>query len=188
MAHTGFKLTKIIEKLILCEHHRNYYSDCIRLNRIPKGLSGEPNLMLLLDNTNLKQECDKIVQNRTMDCMKKIVAKLRNRIQYLRREIHREKRHFFHENGHYEGKRLLNIINSEMDKLRDELDNGRKRKLKRDEGLTISRKKRSRRFHRKHKKNSSCRERRKARKAAITKSKMENIKNLSDIELPYLFG
>ena len=32
-------------------------------------------------------------------------------------------------------------------------------------------------------KNSSYRERRKARKAAITKSKMENIKNFSDIEL-----
>ena len=70
-----------------------------------------------------------------------------------------------------------------MDKLRDELDNRRKRKLKRDEDLTISRKKRSRRFHRKHKRNSSCRERRKARKAATTKSKMENIKTFSDIEL-----
>ena len=78
---------------------------------------------------------------------------------------------------------MLNIINSKIDKLRDELDNRRKRKLKRDEDLTISRKKRNRRFRRKHKKNSSCRERRKARKAAITKSKMENIKNFSDIEL-----
>ena len=70
-----------------------------------------------------------------------------------------------------------------MDKLRDELNNRRKQKLKRDEDLTISRKKRNRRFHRKHKKNSSCRERRKARKASIMKSKMENIKNFSDIEL-----
>ena len=70
-----------------------------------------------------------------------------------------------------------------MDKLRDELENRRKQKLKRDEDLTIGRKKRNRRFHRKQKKNSSCRERRKARKAAIMKSKMDNIKNFSDIEL-----
>ena len=52
-----------------------------------------------------------------------------------------------------------------------------------DEDLTMNRKKKNRRYHRKHKKNSSCRERRKARNAAITKSKMENIKNFSDIEL-----
>ena len=51
--------------------------------------------MLLLEDTNLKQECDEIVQNGTMDCMKKIVSKLRDKIQYLRREIHREKRIFF---------------------------------------------------------------------------------------------
>ena len=82
--------------------------------------------MLLLDDTNLKQECDEIVQNGIMDCMKKIVAKLRDRIQYLQCKIHREKRNFFHQNGHYEGKRLLNIINSKMDKLRDELNNRRK--------------------------------------------------------------
>ena len=102
------------------------------MNHIPKGLPGELNLMLLLDDTNLKQEFDKLVQNGTMDCVKKIVAKLKDRIQYLRREIYREKRNFFHENGHYEGKRLLNIINSNMGKFRDEL-----------------RKKRNRRFHRK---------------------------------------
>ena len=65
------------------------------MNHIPKGLPGELNLMLLLDDTNLKQECGKIVQNGTMDCMKKIVAKLGDRIQYLRREIHRKKRNFF---------------------------------------------------------------------------------------------
>ena len=81
------------------------------MNYIPKGLPGDLNLMLLLDDTNLKQECDEIVQNGTMDCMKKIVAKLRDKIQYLRREIHREKRNFFHQNGHHEGKRLLSIIN-----------------------------------------------------------------------------
>ena len=40
------------------------------MNKIPTGLPGELNLMLLLDDTNLKQECDKIVQNGTMDCMK----------------------------------------------------------------------------------------------------------------------
>ena len=67
-----------------------------------------------------------------------------------------------------------------MDKLRDELNNRRKHKLKRDEDLTIRRKKRNRRIQ---KRNSSCRERREARKAAITKSKMENIKNFSDIAL-----
>ena len=98
--------------------------------------------------------------------MKEIVATLRDRILSSQCEIHRERRNFFHENGPYEGKRFLNIIYSKMDKLRDELDNRRKRKLKRDEDLTISRKKRNRRFLRKHKKNSSCRERRKARKAA----------------------
>ena len=95
MAHPGFKLTKIVEKLIFCKHHRNYYSDCIRMNHIPKGQPGELNLMLLLDHTNLKQEYDEIVQNGTMDCMKKIVAKLRDRIQYLRREIQNKKRDFF---------------------------------------------------------------------------------------------
>ena len=156
MALTGFKLTKIIEKLIFCKNHCNYYGDCIRMNHIPIGLPGEQNLMLLLDDTNLKQECDEIVQNGTMDCMKKIVAKLRDRIQHLRREIHREKRNFVHQNEHYEGKRLFNVINAKMDKLRDELNNSSKCKLKRDEELTISRKKRNRRFHRKHKKNSSC--------------------------------
>ena len=103
------------------------------MNHIPKGLPGELNLMLPLDDTTLKQECDKIVQSGTMNCMRKIVAKLRDRIQYLRREIHREKRNFFHENGLYEGKRLLNIISPKMDKLRDELDYRRQRKLKRDE-------------------------------------------------------
>ena len=77
--------------------------------------------------SNLKQECDKIVQNGTMDCMKKIVANLRDRIQSLRREIHKET-NFFHENGHYEGKRLLNIIYSKMDRLRDELDNRKKKR------------------------------------------------------------
>ena len=41
---------------------------------------------------------------------------------------------------------MLNIINSKMDKLRDELDKRRKRNLKRDDDLTISRKKRNRRF------------------------------------------
>ena len=65
------------------------------MNHIPKGLPGELNLMLLLDDTNLKQECDEIVQNGTMDCMKKIVAKLGDIIQYLRCEIQREKRIFF---------------------------------------------------------------------------------------------
>ena len=95
MAHTGFKLTKIIEKLIFCKHHRNYYSNCIRMNYISKGLPGELNLMLLLDDTTLKQKCDRIVQNRTMDCMRKIMAKLRDRIQCLRREIHRETQKFF---------------------------------------------------------------------------------------------
>ena len=75
------------------------------MNLIPKGLPGEVNLVLLLDDTNLKQECDEIVQNGTMDRMKKIVAKFRDRIQYLRREIHREKRNFFHQNGHHERKR-----------------------------------------------------------------------------------
>ena len=70
-----------------------------------------------------------------------------------------------------------------MDKLRDELINRRKRMLKRDEELNMSRKKRNRRFHRKHQKNSSCRERSKARKAAVLKSKIENIKNFSDVEL-----
>ena len=83
MAHAGFKLTNIIEKMIYCKHHRNYYSDCIRMNHIPKGLPGELNLMLLLDDTNLKQECNEFVQNGTVDCMKKIVAKLRDTIQYL---------------------------------------------------------------------------------------------------------
>ena len=140
--------------------------------------------MLLLEDANLKQECDEIVQNGiNMGCIKKIVSKLRDKIQYLRREIHREKRSFFHQNGRYEGKRLLNIIDSKMDKLKDELINRRKRKLKRDEDLNISRKKRNSRFDRKHKKNSSCRERRKARKAAVLKSKIENIKNFSDVEL-----
>ena len=70
-----------------------------------------------------------------------------------------------------------------MDKFRDELINRRKRKPKRDKDLNISRKKRNRHFNRKHKKNSSCRERRKARKAAVLKSKIQNIKNFSDIEL-----
>ena len=42
---------------------------------------------------------------------------------------------------------------------------------------------RNRRFDRKHKKNSSCGERTKARKAAVLKSKNENIKNFSDVEL-----
>ena len=51
--------------------------------------------MLLLEDGNLKQECDENVQNGTMDCMKKIVSKLRDKIQYLRREIHREKREYF---------------------------------------------------------------------------------------------
>ena len=82
LAHTGFKLTKIIKKLIFCKHHRNYYSDCIRMNYIPKGLPEDLNLMLLLEDANLKQECDEIVQNGTMDCMKKIVSKLRDKIQY----------------------------------------------------------------------------------------------------------
>ena len=121
----------IIEKLIFCKHHCNYYSDCNHLNHIPKGLPGELNLMLFLYDTNLKQGYVKIVQNGTMDCMKQIVPKLRDRILYLRREMHREKQIFCHENGHCKGECLLNIINSKMDKLRDELDNRRKRKLKR---------------------------------------------------------
>ena len=70
-----------------------------------------------------------------------------DKIQYLRREIHREKTKIFHQNGHYEGKQSLKIINSKMDKLRDELNSRRKRKLNRGEG--ISREKRSRRFQRK---------------------------------------
>ena len=152
------------------------------MNYIHKGLPGDLNLMLILEDANLKQECDGIVQNGTMNCMKKIVSKLRDKIQYLQREIHREKRNFFHQNGRHERKRLLSIINSKMEKLRDEIINRRKRKLKRGEDLniSISRKKRNRRFHIKHKKNSSCRERRKARKV---KSKNENIKNFNDVEL-----
>ena len=111
MAHTGFKLTRITQKLIFCKHQRNYYSDCILMNYIPKGLPRDLNLMLLLEGTNLNQESDEIVRNGTVDYMKKIVAKLRDKIQYLGREIHREKRNFFHQNRHHEGKRLLSIIN-----------------------------------------------------------------------------
>ena len=80
MTHTGFKLFKIIDKLIFCKHHCNYYSDCIRMNYIPKGLPGDLDLMLVLEDTNLKQECDEIG---TMDCMKKIVSKLRDKTRYL---------------------------------------------------------------------------------------------------------
>ena len=94
MAYTGYKLTKIIKKLIFFKHHRNYYSDRIRMNYIPKGLPGDLNLMFVLEDANLNREYDEIVQNGTMDCMKKIVSKLRDKIQYLRREIHREKRNF----------------------------------------------------------------------------------------------
>ena len=47
------------------------------MNYIPKDLSGDLNLMLLLEDANLKQECDEILQNGTMDCMKKIVFKLK---------------------------------------------------------------------------------------------------------------
>ena len=75
------------------------------MNYIPKGLPGEFNVMLPLEDTNLKQECDEIaVQNGTMDCMNKMVAKIRDKILYLRREIQRET-NFFHRNGHHEGKR-----------------------------------------------------------------------------------
>ena len=96
--------------------------------------------------------------------MKKIVAKLRNRIQYLRREIHREKRNFFIRIDIMKENVYSVLKTQKMDKLRDELSYRRKRKLKRDEDLTKSGKKRNKRFYRKHKKNSSCLERRKDRK------------------------
>ena len=58
------------------------------MSYIPEGLPGDLNFMLLLEDTNLKQECEEIVQNGTMDCVnvKKTVAKLRDKIQYLGRE------------------------------------------------------------------------------------------------------
>ena len=73
---------------------------------------------------------------------------------------------FFHQNGHHEGKGLLSIINSKVDKLRDDLINRRKRNI----FIESTRR-------------TQVVDGRKARKAAVLKSKIENIKHVCNIEL-----